>query len=253
MSEGARAATGAAWAPRRFWQKVTCRPAEAPGLYQVFLDTRPAKTPAKAPLAVPGQALAEALAEEWQAQDGAVNPATMPLTRLANTAIDRVSKARAAVLEDLAGYGASDLLCYRAEGPAALVAQEAAAWDPALAWADQALGAPLAVTQGITAIDQPPASLAALRAHLEALDDFALAATADAVSLTGSLVLGLALAKGHFTAEKAWALCQVDEAYQTARWGHDAEAAAKAAQRAAALDAAGRFLALCQGRGRLQV
>lgn len=244
MSKASGLASGSAWAPRRFWKTVHCRPAESPGFFQILLDARAAKTPAKALLCLPSLPLAKALAEEWQAQEGVVEPSTMPLTRLANTAIDRVGKARAAVLEDLAGYGASDLLCYRAEGPEELVAQEAAAWDPLLAWADQALGAPLAVTQGITAVPQPPESLAALRQCLEKFDDFSLAALADAISLTGSLVLGLALAAGRLSAEEAWALSQIDETFQAARWGRDAEAAAKAARRAAALGAAGRFLAL---------
>ena len=156
------------WAPKRFW--TSAEVAEAPGGFAVTLDGRQVKTPAKAPLVVPSRALAEAIAREWQAQDEKIDPATMPVTRGANAAIDKVRSQHAEVAALIADYGGTDLLCYRAEAPRELVARQSEHWDPLLDWAEAALGARLAVTQGVVPVAQPEAALAALGARVAAMD-----------------------------------------------------------------------------------
>jgi chaperone required for assembly of F1-ATPase len=230
-----------AWAPRVVWRQVTVAPGD--GGHAVLLDGRPLRTPARAPLRLPAAALAEAVAAEWRAQRDRVRPATMPLTRLASTAIDRVAPQHAAVAGIVAAYGATDLLCYRAAAPAALAARQAAAWDPLLAWAAAALAAPLAVGQGVMPVPQPAAA-APLAARVRACGAFELAALHDLAALTGSLVLALAVREGRLGAAEAFRLSRIDEDWQAELWGSDAEAAAAAALRAADAEAAGRFLAL---------
>lgn len=228
-----------AWAPKRFW--TSAEVTEAPGGFAVTLDGRQVKTPAKAPLVVPSRALAEAIAREWQAQDEKIDPATMPVTRGANAAIDKVRTQHAEVAALIADYGGTDLLCYRAEAPRELVARQSAHWDPLLDWAEAALGARLAVTQGVVPVAQPEATLAALSARVAAMDEWQLAALHDLVGLTGSLVLGLAVAEGRLTADEAWTIAQIDEAWQAEQWGADDEAAAHADRKRAALLDAERF------------
>lgn len=231
-----------AWAARRFWREVTVE-AEGEG-FAVLLDGRRVRTPLKAPLALPTRAFAEAVAEEWRAQGEVVNPGAMPATRLANAAIDKVGASRAEVVAMLGDYGRTDLLCYRAEGPARLLERQRAAWDPLLAWAEEALGARLATGAGVMPVAQAEGDLARLRAAVDGLDDFALSAFHDLVALSGSLVLALAVAQGRLAPEAAWELSRLDEAFQIEEWGEDEEAA-KAAEgkRGAFLDAA-RFMAL---------
>ncbi len=232
-----------AWAPRRFWTEARAEP--APGGYTVTLDGRSVKTPAKAALVVPTLALAEAIAAEWQAQEQVVDPQAMPFTRSANSAIDKVAPQFAEVAEIVAAYGDSDLLCYRAEAPASLVAQQAAAWDPLLAWSAEVLGAPLATRAGIRHESQPADSLAALARAVGAQSPFELTALHDLVALSGSLVIGLAAQRAAWPAEALWQASRIDETFQRALWGRDEEAeAAEAAARAAFLHAA-RFHALC--------
>jgi chaperone required for assembly of F1-ATPase len=228
------------WAAKRFWRKAEVVPAQ--GGFAVQLDGRGVKTPAKTPLILPSETLAQLIAAEWQAQSGLVQPETMPLTRRANSALDKVAPNRAAVIDEMARYGASDLLCYRAEAPVELAARQAAAWQHWLDWAAQSLNAPLRVTAGIVPIDQPPASLAALQGHIAQFDNFALAGLHDLVSITGSLVLGLAMAKGQLTADQGFALSRIDEAWQAEHWGTDADAAALESAKAAALASALIFL-----------
>jgi len=230
------------WKQRRFWD-ITSPVAASAGV-GIALDARPVKTPAKRPLVVPSRPLARAIADEWDAQAEVIDPNTMPLTRIANSAIDTAGPQRAAVAEIVAAYGESDLLCYRAEGPAGLVARQAAGWDPLLDWARDRLGAPLAVGTGVMFIAQPPASLAALSARVHALDPFDLAPAHDLVALSGSLVIGLAALAGTMPADALWALSRIDETWQAERWGHDDDAAAVAARRAAAFADAARFHAL---------
>lgn len=231
------------WAARRFWTAATAVPVD--GGYTVQLDARPVRTPLKAPLVLPTIALAKAVAAEWQAQEKAVNPETMPFTRTANSAIDKVRPQFAAVADMLADYGGSDLLCYRAEGPAGLVARQAQSWDPLLDWARDDLAAPLRQATGVMHVAQPEASLAALRHQVQAMSAFQLAAFHDLVAISGSLVLALAVARGRITADEAWTRSRVDEDWQISLWGEDAEAAEAAARKREALLQADRFYGLC--------
>lgn len=233
------------WAPRRFWTEAKVTAAETG--FALHLDGRGVKTPAKAALILPSLALAEGLAAEWQAQGDKIDPRTMPLTRAANSAIDTVGPQRATVQGMIAAYGGSDLLCYRAESPAALAQAQAAGWDPLLAWAAAELGAPLRVTAGMMPIDQPAPSLAALNARLDGFSAFELAAVHDLVGLTGSLVLGLAAAEALRDPETIWRLSRIDEDFQAEHWGRDDEAAAVEAFKRDEFDQALRFLALCRG------
>ena len=232
-----------AWQPKRFWQKARVEPCA--GGFTVRLDARPVRTPAKAALVVPSLTMASAIAAEWQAQQGVVKPETMPVTRSANAALDKIAPQFAEVAGLIAAYGASDLLCYRATGPAGLVARQAAAWDPMLAWVAEALVAPLAVTTGVTPITQPAASLARLTAKVHACTPVELAALHDLVMISGSLVLGLAVTHGHADARTIWQLSRIDEDWQIEQWGQDHEAGESAALRRAALIHAERFHRLC--------
>lgn len=231
------------WSARRFWTTASAVPVE--GGYTVHLDGRPVRTPLKAPLILPTLGLAEAVAAEWQAQDGKVRPETMPFTRTANSAIDKVAAQQAEVVDMLAAYGDSDLLCYRAEGPADLVARQAAGWDPLLDWAAKALHAPLVATAGVIHIEQPGESLEALHAQVAALTPFQLSAFHDLVAISGSLILALAVTQGRLTAEEAWSLSRIDEDWQISLWGEDEEAAENAALKREAFLQADRFYGLC--------
>ena len=231
------------WSARRFWTEATVT-AEAGG-FTVLLDARPVRTPLKAPLILPTEGLAQAVAAEWQAQQGTVNPATMPFTRTANSAIDKVAPQFDAVAAMLAEYGGTDLLCYRATDPQALIARQAAAWDPLLDWASEALQSPLHATAGVMHIDQPAASLTRLHRSVSDLSPFQLAAFHDLVAISGSLVLALAVTRGRLTAEQGWTLGRVDEDWQIEAWGTDAEAVEICALKRAAFLQADRFFALC--------
>ncbi|MFC3060869.1 ATP12 family chaperone protein [Paenirhodobacter populi] len=232
------------WAPKRFWKAAGV--VETPEGYGIALDGRAVKTPAKAALAVPTRALAEAIAAEWDAQGETIDPATMPLTRAANAAIDKVAAQHGEVAAYIADYGGTDLLCYRAEAPEPLVARQAQGWDPLLDWAAEALGARLLVTQGVVSVAQPDEALAALSARVAAMDAWQLAALHDLVGISGSLLLGLAVAEGRLPPEEAWALSRIDEDWQAEQWGHDEEAAALAAVKRQALLDAARFWTLLQ-------
>lgn len=232
------------WKAKRFWKEARAEACD--GGFTVRLDGRAVKTPAKAPFVVPTLAMAEAAAAEWDAQQGAVKPDTMPVTRAANSAIDKLSVQFDEVVGLLAAYGGSDLLCYRATGPEALVARQAAGWDPLLDWAEATFGVRLRVTSGVIPVDQPPEALAILHRETAAFTEFELAAFHDLVAITGSLILGLAVTRGRLSAEDAFALSRIDEHWQAELWGVDEEAAAlESAKRQALLEAA-RFLALCR-------
>lgn len=212
------------WKAKRFWKEVTVK--EAEDGFQVLLDARPVRTPAKTLLALPTRALAEAVAEEWRAVGQVVDPRKMPVTRGANAALDKVATQFEEVAGLIAAYGGSDLLCYRADGPPELSAAQAQAWDPMLAWAAEAHGAPLHVTHGISPVPQPDESLRNLSKPVFACTPFQLAALHDLVSLTGSLVLGLAATVPDFESEALWNLSRFDEDWQVRLWGHDEEASA---------------------------
>jgi chaperone required for assembly of F1-ATPase len=228
--------------PKRFYRTVSVGGADP--AFRVLLDGRPMRTPAKRELAVPSLALAEALAAEWDAQGEHIDPASMPLTRLVNSAIDGVAGREDEVRADIAKHAASDLVCYRAEAPAGLVRRQAGAWDPVLAWAHEALGARLVLGRGIVPVAQPQAALAAIECALAGLDTFSLAVHHVMTTLMGSALLALAQASGRLTAEEAWAAAHVDEDWQISQWGEDAEARARRDRRWADMQAASRLLAL---------
>ena len=213
--------------------------------FRILLDGKPIMTPLRATLALPTRALAEAIAEEWRGQGETVQPTTMWLTKLANTAIDRVVGQEEHVVAQALAY-ANDLLCYRAEAPADLAARQNAAWNPLLEWAAKRYGAHLLIRAGIVHIAQPEEAVAALRGALAARDPFVLTALHAAATVCGSLVLALALADGRLGAEEAFALAHLDERYQAERWGADEEAGKRARALAAELDAAARFMQLAQ-------
>ncbi|AJE45400.1 ATP12 family chaperone protein [Celeribacter indicus] len=213
----------AEWKAKRFWTETGVTEDEEG--FGVSLDGRPVRTPAKVPLLVPTRALAELIAEEWDAQEGEIDPNTMPATRSANSAIDKVATQRAEVADLLSDYGDSDLLCYRAEAPEDLAAQQAEGWDPLLDWAATHLGARLAPRGGVMHAPQDAQALAALRARVHALTPFELAAFHDLVTLSGSLILAFAVIQDRLAAEEAWRLSRLDETYQIAQWGEDEEAA----------------------------
>lgn len=235
------------WKRKRFWKAVGV--VEVDDGFAVELDGRRIKTPAKAPLVVPTRAMAEAVAAEWSAQDDEIDPLSMPVTRSANAAIDKVRPQHAEVAEMLAAYADSDLLCYRAEGPEGLVARQAEAWDTALDWAEETLGARLAVHRGVIHQPQDPAALARISAQVHALDPFSLAAFHDLVSLSGSLILGFAAALGWRDAETIWHLSRVDELWQEEQWGPDEEAQALAESKRLAFVHAKRFFDLAGSPG----
>ncbi|MDZ7709459.1 MAG: ATP12 family protein [Roseovarius sp.] len=214
------------WAAKRFW--TAAEAAEVAGGFGVRLDGRMVRTPAKAELVVPTEPLAQEIAAEWDAQEGEIRPATMPMTRAANAAIDRVAREREAVAAMLAEYGGSDLLCYRAESPAELAARQAAAWDPLLDWAESALSARLRTTCGVMHVAQDAGTLERLHAEVRLLDIWALTAFHDLVSLSGSLVIGLAALRDHAPAEVLWQVSRIDEYWQEEQWGSDDEASAVA-------------------------
>lgn len=227
------------WKQKRFWTNAGV--AEAGTGFAVELDGRRVKTPAKAALEVPTRAMAKAIAAEWAAQDEVVNPLTMPFTRSANAAIDKVRLQQAEVVRMLADYGDADLLCYRADHPEDLVARQAAAWDPALDWAEQALGVRLELRSGVLHQPQDAAALAHLLALTGQHSAFQLAAFHDLVSLSGSLVLGFAAARNWRDAEEIWTLSRLDDLWQQEQWGVDEDAARTAEAKCAAFLHAKQF------------
>ncbi len=210
------------WALKRFWTETTA--VEQDGQFAVLLDGRPVKTPAKASLSVPTEHLAKAIAAEWDAQENAVNPNTMPFTRMANSAIDKVAIQHGDVAQMLADYGDADLLCYRAERPESLVNRQTAAWDPPLAWAESTLGARLQARAGVMHVPQDPDALTTLADRVHQLDNFRLAAFHDLVTLSGSLILGFAAAEGWKDADAIWEMSMLDTLWQEEQWGRDEEA-----------------------------
>ena len=227
---------------KRVYQKVTTRPVAAG--WGVALDGRPMRTPGKNDLAVPSEKLAGAIAEEWDAQQDKIRPATMPLTRLAATAIDRTAPLRERVVDEVAGYAGTDLVCYRADHPPALAARQQSAWQPLIDWATLRYDAALAVTSGVIPTRQSPATLKAFAAAVAAQDDFRLTALHALSSACGSLVIALAVLEGRLGPEEAFAASQLDETFQIEAWGEDAEAAARREMLAADIASATRFLEL---------
>lgn len=225
---------------KRFYKDASV--AEGAGGFRVLLDGKPVHTPAGNVLALPTRALADAVAEEWRGQGGEIVPAAMPFLKLANTAIDGVAANRADVIAAILRFGVNDLLCYRAAAPPELAALQAVGWDPVLAWARRTYGADFTTVECHTHADQPPATLAALRAVLEAQDAFTLTGLHVIASVAGSLVLALALLEGERTAREVFSLSRIDEDYQASKWGRDHEAESRAGNLARELDKAAAFI-----------
>ncbi len=227
---------------KRFWADVDVLPLDAG--FGIALDGRPVRTPAGARLVLPGAALADAVAAEWRSVAGEVDPRAMPLTGLANAAIDVVAPDPAGFAFDVARYAESDLLCYRADNPAPLVARQEAAWDPLLRWAEARYDVTFQTAAGIVHVAQPGATLARIGAVFGAQTTFRLAALSPLTSLSGSAVIALALADGRLGAAEAWGAAMLDEDFQTENWGEDSLRTASRANRWAQFEAAAEFLRL---------
>jgi chaperone required for assembly of F1-ATPase len=228
--------------PKRLFKTVTI--ANAAGGVCLLLDGKPIRTPRKARFVLPTKSLAEALAAEWEAQGTHIDPVTMPLTRLANSAIDGVSGCEQQIREEILAYAASDLLCYRAERPEALVRRQSELWDPIVVWGKQALGVRLTIARGLMPISQPTTNRAEVARALDGLDAFELAAVHSMTMLTGSALLVLAHLRDHISAEATWAAATLEEIWQAEQWGVDPQAQAARERRGEELRAASRFLAL---------
>ena len=217
------------------------------GAHGVALDGRPVRTPGGAPLAVPTRALAQAIAGEWRDQGDKIDPLSMPVMRLAATAIDRIGRERDAVVARTAAYGGTDLLCYRADEPPALVARQAACWQPLLDWVAEEYGARLAVTTGVAPVAQDDAARSALDRAVKEHDDFRLAALSQVTAACGSLILALGLTARRIDADQAVAASQLDEDWQAGKWGRDRDAEDRRAALAREILAAARYLKLLDG------
>jgi len=223
---------------KRFYQRAHVHEEGA-----VFLDGKSVRTPARRTLAAPTQALAEHLAAEWNAQIDVIDPARMPLTRLANAVIDAVSDAPQPVAEEIARYLASDLLFYRAEAPGGLVERQSRGWDPVVNWAREAFGVRFLIAQGVMHVTQPREAVATVQAAIPT-DPWELGAMSSVTMLTGSALLAMALARGALDPEAAWAAAHVDEDWQMSQWGRDELALERRAYRRSEFDAAVTVLRL---------
>jgi len=208
---------------KRIYKAVTVTPAEDGG-FAVLLDGRPLCSPGQRPMTLPSRPAAAAVAAEWDAQADSIDARTMPMTGFAATVVDRVTPQRGFVVDEIAAYGGSDLLCYLADEPADLAARQEASWQPLRTWAEATFGCRLVPTAGVMPTAQPPAALAALRRAVEDVGDWELAALHTVTTVTGSRVLGLAVLHGRLDAEAAYAASEIDEAWQVEHWGIDREA-----------------------------
>ena len=209
---------------KRFWDAVSFEATE--GGFQIKLDHRSVRTPAKQHLIVPTEKIATRIAAEWDAQVDAVDPASMPWTRTANAAIDKVATQRADVMDHLSGYAGTDLLCYRAEGPDSLVSRQQEKWDPVLSWLEGHFGVSLKTTAGVMPVEQDPADIRRLAGAMDKMSDFQLTGFHDLVGLSGSYAIGLAVVEKAFSTETLWSAAYLDEAWQIEQWGEDEEAEA---------------------------
>lgn len=226
---------------KRFYRETGV--AEGDGGYSITLDGRMVKTPAKAELLLPTRALAQAIAAEWDEQESEIKPQTMPMMQLASTAIDRVRPRREDVITEIATYAETDLLCYRADSPTELVARQAQEWQPMLDWAAGQFDAPLTVTEGVVPVAQPAGALRALRAAVAACDEFALSALYTLTTVSGSLVLALAVRDSAMDPEAAFDASHIDEEWQASQWGTDPQAESRRQRSREEILAAARFLA----------
>lgn len=229
--------------PKRFYKLVAVT-----DQLGIALDGRNVKTPLKAALVLPTRPLAEAVAAEWNAQVDVINPHAMPLTKLANTAIDRAISESSKIAAEILEFAGSDMVCYRAESPAGLVQRQTAHWDPIIAWAKADMNVDFATVNTITHKRQSSAALRALEAHIKSLDPFSFVAVHNLSTLTGSALLAAMTAAGKIMADAAWLAANVDEDWQIETWGEDAEAAARRAGRRDEFSACVRFVNLAHNR-----
>ena len=229
---------------KRFWKQAE---AVAEGdAWTVKLDSRPVRTPGGTPLAVPSPALAQAIAAEWNGIEESIDPRRMPLTGLANAAIERIAPEKDAFAAGLANYAEGDLACYRAEGPRKLVERQEAEWDALLSWARRHYDVDFCTTSGLIHVDQPQATVERLAYALAVLDAFRLAGLSPLVTIGGSLVAALAVLQEAISAEAAWEAVTVDDRWQLEQWGSDAEAEAALANKRRDFLAGAKFLELLE-------
>jgi chaperone required for assembly of F1-ATPase len=227
--------------PKRFYKTVEAQKEE--NGFCVLLDGKPVKTPARKTVLVAKQAAARLLVDEWSTQQEHIDPATMPVTRLVNTAIDGVSVDMQAVKEDIIRFAGSDLLCYRVESPQGLLQQQRIYWDPLIDWAQSALNARFVLTEGIVHVAQSAEAMAAFGTHVGMIDQpDQLASIHSLTSLTGSAIIAMALFKGGADPKDAWSAACVDEDWQLSQWGEDSEALALREARKREFDAAVNLL-----------
>ena len=227
---------------KRFWKQA--QPVERGGGWGVELDGKPLRTPAREPLTVPTEALAEAISAEWNGVEEKIDPGAMPLTGLANAAVDRVAPDKGAFAQGLARYAEADLACYRAEGPSGLVDRQAELWDALLGWARRRFDVDFRTTSKIVHVAQPAATIDQLSHAVAALDPFRLAGLSPLVTISGSLLAALGVLEGALTPRQAWEAVTVDDRWQLEQWGSDAEAEAALGHRRRDFLAAARFLDL---------
>jgi chaperone required for assembly of F1-ATPase len=230
---------------KRFYKSASVRELSRDS-FEICLDERPIETPAGHKLAVPARALAEAIAEEWNRQGDVISPQKLPLTRLANSAIDGVAGNECQVIEDILKYASTDLLCYRASHPESLMTGQAKLWDPILDWIRTEYDADFAVTSGLAPVTQPAAAMDAIKAALMAFSAFELAAVHVMTTLTGSALIALAHARGRLDLSASWKAAHADEDWQISRWGEDFEAKERRMNRYLEFENASRFLHLSQ-------
>ena len=223
--------------PKRFYTTVTVEEVDG-ARFSVRLDGRSVRTPSKKPLNVPARALAEAIAKEWEQQQTHIDPASMPITRLTNSILDGVESQLDAVRDEIVKYVGSDLVCYRAGSPQALVLRQNAAWDPILKWADDELGARFKTVTGIMPVAQSEDAIAGFERALRGLGPFQIGSLHVLVTLSGSALTSVALARGHLCSDDAWKAAHVDEDWQISQWGEDDEAANRRAMRLRDFEAA---------------
>lgn len=229
--------------PKRFYKNASV--GDIAGAYAVLLDGRPAKTPARNALALPNAAIAAAVAAEWNAIESVIDPVHLPLTRLANLAIDAISNSPEPVVDEIVQYAASDLVFYRAEGPEDLVSLQNERWNPVVEWASSHMGVRFLLAEGVVHVAQRDDALAAVRAEANKLaKPFALAAVASATNIGGSALIALALAQGVLSGDEAWNAAHVDEQWNISQWGEDEEAQRRLAARHSEYSAAAKMLSL---------
>jgi chaperone required for assembly of F1-ATPase len=239
--------------PRRFYEKVTVQ--QRDGTFVLLLDGRAAKSPGRNQMALPSLAAARALADEWSARGETIDPAAMPLTRIVNSAIDGVAYRLDATVDEIARYAGADLVCYRAAGPRTLIDAQAATWNFVLAFACENLGAHFICTEGVEFVEQPEPARAAVKEAIKRIANsgpaapFALAALHVMTTLTGSVLLALAVALGKLTSIEAWVAAHVDENFEMRAWGEDAEALRRRARQWREMEAAARLFQAVHGAG----